>query len=617
MKRQIFLLITFFIAINLFSQEMTVERVEPPFWWTGMTNSNLQLLIYGTDIYETTPQIDYPGINIKDVVYVQNPNYIFIDLEISKETKPGNFNILFKFNGEVVQSYPYELKERKAGSASRKGFNRSDVIYLLMPDRFANGDPSNDDMPGMLEKANRQNPDGRHGGDIKGIIDHLDYISELGMTALWVNPLVENNNPQYSYHGYAITDFYKIDPRFGSNEDYLKLINECHERDLKVIMDMIFNHCSLYHWFIQDLPMENWVHQFKEFTRTNYRASIIPDQYSSEYDRNKMLSGWFDHHMPDFDQRNELLATYLIQNTIWWIEYAGIDGIRVDTQPYPYKEFISEWSRAIFNEYPNFNIVGEAWLQKEAITAYFQKDAANKDGYNSNIPCITDFPMYFALSSAFNENDSWTEGLASLYYVLAQDFLYADPQNNVIFCDNHDLDRFYSSVGEDLNKWKMGMAFLLTTRGIPMIYYGTEILMTGEANKGHGFIREDFPGGWQGDKKDAFITEGRTSEQNEAYNYLQKLLKWRKDKDVIHYGKLKHFVPEDEVYVYFRYDEDDCIMVAFNNSGHEMKALKTGIFKECMQDYNYAVNIISGEIINYLEALTLPPKSTLILELKK
>ncbi|MCD4665807.1 MAG: cyclomaltodextrinase C-terminal domain-containing protein, partial [Bacteroidales bacterium] len=487
----------------------------------------------------------------------------------------------------------------------------------VMPDRFSNGEPANDNMPGMLEKADRSNPDGRHGGDIKGIINNLDYIDNLGVTAVWFNPMVENNNPDYSYHGYAITDFYKIDPRFGTNEDYLNLVNECHSKDLKVIMDMVFNHCSVHNWFIKDLPKESWIHRLPGFTKSNFRGSVIPDPYASDYDKDKMLTGWLDNHMAGLDQRNLFLSNYLIHNTIWWIEFAGIDGIRIDTQPYLYKEFISEWSRRIFQEYPGFNVVGETWLQKEAITAYFQKDAFNSDGYNSGIPSVTDFPMYYAINKAFNEGEGWTEGLARLYYVLAQDFLYHNPENNLVFCDNHDLDRFYSSVGEDLNKWKMGMAFLLTTRGIPMIYYGTEILMSGKENEGHGFIREDFPGGWPEDEVNAFTSEGRTAEQREAFNYVKKILNWRKTSDAIHNGKLKHFVPENEIYVYYQYTENDCVMVAINNSDNEMKAIKTDRFAEIMRDYNYAENIISGEIINYLDALTLPPKSALILELKK
>jgi len=616
MRKLIWLNLLLLVGFSVVAQTK-IAKVEPPFWWVDMVGVNLQIMIYGSDISDFEPEINYNGVDLKEVLLVENPNYLFLNLSIAPEVQAGSFDILFKSGDEVIETVNYELKERKAGSASRKGFGKTDVIYLLMPDRFANGDTENDNMPGMLEQANRSNPDGRHGGDIIGISNHLDYISELGFTALWINPLLENNNPEYSYHGYAITDFYNIDPRYGSNQDYFDLVDQCHEKGLKVVNDMIFNHCSVHNWLIKDLPDESWVHQFPEFTRSNFRAPTIPDPHASDYDRTKMLTGWFDGHMADLDQRNELLAAYLIQNTIWWIEVSGIDGIRVDTQPYPYKEFVSEWARSVFNEYPEFNIVGEAWLQKESITAYFQKDANNKDGYNSYIPSVTDFPLRNAITAAFNEQDGWVEGLSRLYYVLAQDFLYDAPENNLIFCDNHDLTRFYSTQGENFDKWKMGITFLLTTRGIPMVYYGTEILMSGEEHKGHGHIRKDFPGGWPDDDLNSFISEGRDARQNEAYNYMRKLLNWRKNSNVIHNGSLKHYIPDDNVYVYFRYDEDESVLVIFNNSKNEVKALNTNKFNESLGPYNYAQNVITGEIVNYTEVLTLSPKSVTILELKK
>jgi glycosidase len=616
MKRNLFIILTL-IQLSVLSQNVKIESIEPPFWWAGMVNPNLQLMIYGKDISNLEPEIDYPGVGTGEVIRVENPNYLFVNLTLDKEVKPGTFEIEFKDNGEKAAGFEYRLLKREPGSAERKGFDKTDVVYLLMPDRFANGDPSNDDMPGMLEKADRNNPDGRHGGDIKGIAGHLDYISDLGVTAIWMNPLLENNNPEYSYHGYAITDFYKTDPRFGTNEDYANLVKSSHEKGIKVIMDMIFNHASIYNRLIKDLPSEDWIHRFDKFTRSNFRASTIPDPHASEYDKKIFLTGWFDTHMADLNQKNELLVNYLIQNSIWWIEFSGIDGIRIDTQPYSEKEFITKWSSRVFEEYPSFNVVGEAWLQKESITAYFQKDSKNRDGYNSGIPSVTDFPMYYALSKAFTERDGWTEGLARIYYVLAQDFLYSAPEENLIFCDNHDLDRIYSSLGEDFNIWKMAMATLLTMRGIPMIYYGTEILMTGMAGDGHGYIRKDFPGGWPGDKTDAFTNEGRTKQQNEAYNFLQNLLKWRKNNAAVHFGELKHFVPSEDTYVYFRHSDDNCIMVALNNSPNAVRALDTGRFGECLKKFNYAVNVITGETVKYLDAFSLPPKSVLVLEFRK
>jgi glycosidase len=598
-------------------KSQNIERIEPPFWWTGMANPQLQIMIYGDNINSLIPEINHPGIEISEVKTIANPNYLFINIIIKPDLPPGNFEIFFKQGRTTVTTKFFELKQRNLGSAERKGFDPSDAIYLLMPDRFSNGDTTNDFIEGMLEQTDRANPDGRHGGDIAGIINYLDYIKDLGFTALWCNPLVENNNPDYSYHGYAITDFYKIDPRFGTNKDYVRLVNECHKRDIKVIMDVVLNHCSIHNWLIKDLPETSWIHYHDEFTKSNFRASTITDPYASVYDRDKMLTGWFDTHMADFDHRNTFLGNYLIQNTIWWIEYSGIDGLRLDTQPYSDKKFVSQWSTAIFNEYPKLNIVGEAWMQQESITAYFQKDALNKDGYNSNIPSVTDFPLYEAISKAFNEKDGWSEGQARLYNVLAQDFLYSHPEENLIFCDNHDLSRFYSGIGMNLKKWKMAITFLLTTRGIPMIYYGTEILMTGVKGIKDGEIRKDFPGGWKGDIINAFKSTGRTKEQNEALMYLRTLLKWRMNSKVISEGKLKHFIPENETFVYFRYTDKECVMIAMNNSMNEMKALKTERFAECMKGYKYGRNIVTGQNVNYIDALTLPPKSVLILELKK
>ncbi|MCK4664086.1 MAG: glycoside hydrolase family 13 protein [Bacteroidales bacterium] len=603
------------LSTNSFASGFNIKKVEPMFWWTGMKNPNLQLLIYGENIGTAEVSINYDGVSLKKVNKVDNQNYLFIDILISDKTKPGKFQILFSKENKEKLIYDYELKVRTHNPDNHKGFNSSDVIYLLMPDRFSNADTLNDNVETMLEKSDRNNPDGRHGGDIQGIINHLAHISDLGATALWINPLFENNNPLYSYHGYAITDFYKTDLRFGTNKDYLKLVNECHKKGLKIIMDLVLNHCSTEHWFIKDLPVKDWIHQFPEFTRCNYRTSTITDPYASEIDKKLMLTGWFDRNMADLNQKNIFLATYLIQNTIWWIEYSGIDGIRLDTQPYSDKNMVADWSKSIFEEYPDFNIVGEAWLQKEAITAYWQKDTKNKDNYNSNIPSITDFPMYFAIASAFNEEESWTEGIARLYYILTQDFLYAKPENNLIFVDNHDINRFYENIKHDFNKYKMGLAFLLTTRGIPMIYYGTEILMSGEEHKGHGEIRKDFPGGWENDNINAFNKEERTPEQNEAFDYLQKLLKWRKNKNVIHTGKLTHYIPVDGIYVYFRHNEKESVMVVLNNK-NTVKTLNLDYYKENLMNYSSGTDIITKTNIILNEPFEIPGKSAMIIELE-
>jgi len=586
------------------------------FWWAGMQNPDLQLLVHGENISETEVSINYEGVKLSKVNKVENPNYLFLDIVISKNAKPGIFKIKFKKNNKLVETYKYELKERNKKPNIHQGFNASDAIYLLMPDRFSNGNPANDNVKSMPEKSNRKNPDGRHGGDIQGIINHVDYIENLGFTAVWINPLLENNMPKYSYHGYAITDFYKIDKHFGTNSDYVNLVDSCHKHNLKVIMDMVFNHCGIENYFIKDLPMKDWIHQFSEFTRSNFHAPAVIDTHASQIDKDLMTNGWFDKNMADFNQKNKYLANYLIQNSIWWIEYSGIDGIRMDTYPYPDKDMMAEWTRRVFAEYPNFNIVGETWVQKVPFAAYWQKDSKISGNYNSMLPSLTDFPLYSAINKAFNEKEGWTEGMARLYYVLAQDFLYPDPDNLLVFADNHDLDRVFSSLNKDIRKFKMAMAFLLTVRGIPQIYYGTEILMDGFSSQGHGFIRKDFPGGWKNDKVNSFTANGRSALQNEAFDYLQNILNWRKNQAVISRGELKHFIPEEGVYVYFRYIENKTVMIILNNNEEADKDLNTSRFDECIRGYKTGFDIISHKQIDNLKNIHVPAKSAMIIELK-
>jgi len=428
-------------------------------------------------------------------------------------------------------------------------------------------------MPHMLEKAGRENPNGRHGGDIKGISNQLSYLVDLGITAIWINPLLENNMPDYSYHGYAVTDLYKIDARFGTNDDYINLVEDSHSKGIKVIMDMIFNHLGTGYFWNDDLPMHDWYNQWPEFTRSNYRGGVISDPHASDYDYNKMVKGWFNETMADLNQDNKLMANYLIQNSIWWIEYGGLDGIRQDTYPYPFKNFMAKWMKRVLEEYPDFNVVGESWLSYPPAVAYWLNNNTNKDGYRSNLTNVFDFPLMYAVSKAFNEKEGWSTGTSQLYEILSQDFVYSNPNNVVIFADNHDGDRFFSKIDNDINKFKLAMAFIMTTRGIPQIYYGTEVLMTGEEHKGHGDIRKDFPGGWDGDDKDAFTKEGRTVEQNEAFNFLKRLLNWRKSNPVIQFGKLTHYIPEDGVYVYFKTLNNSTVMVMLNNSSEKKRLI--------------------------------------------
>jgi len=614
--RSCLILVIALIFNSINAQDPQVSKVEPPFWWVDMKSDFLQLLVYGENITNSEPDIQYPGVKIEKVHRVTSPNYLFIDLNIGNLAEEGDVPITFSVDGRRVAVHHYSFYKRREGSAERTGFTPADVIYLLMPDRFANGDPSNDNMPGMIEQADRSNPNGRHGGDIKGIIDNLDYIEDLGMTAIWPNPLQENNMPAFSYHGYAITDFYKVDERFGTNDDYLKLVKSCHEKDLKVIMDMVFNHCGTNYWWMKDLPDEDWINQWPEFTRSNYRNPVLPDPYSSEYDFNKMQRGWFDKTMADMNQHHPLLANYLVQNSIWWVEYADLDGIRMDTYPYAFQDFMADWVKQVLTEYPNFNIVGECWLQKEALTGYYDGDPEERLGPTTNLPSITDFPIYFSMDKALNKKTTWNTGLSAWYYVLTQDIVYHNPYYNLIFPDNHDVSRYYTAIDEDLDKYKMGMAFILTTRGIPQIYYGTEILMTGNEHDGHGYIREDFPGGWEGDPTSVFKEEGLSNEQKEALEFTSKLLNWRKESKAIHYGKLTQFIPQDTTYVYFRKHEDESVMVILNQNTKE-KALETSRFNECLDGYSRGRSAITGKELDDLSIINVPAMGVEIIDLLK
>lgn len=615
MKYLVFLLLAS-LPLTLWPQEARVERVEPPCWWIGFSNPTLQLLVYGKNIAGAEVSLNYPGFTLKKIHTTNNPNFLFLDMEIAPETKPGRAEIHFTIKDKLVAKTTYQLKERKEGSALRKSFNPADVIYLLMPDRFANGDTTNDKIHGMAQKVNRDDPDGRHGGDIKGISGHLDYLKELGVTALWINPLLENNQSKYSYHGYSITDFYTIDPRFGTNDDYVKLSEAVHQRGMKLIMDMVFNHCGSNHWWMNDLPSPDWINAWPEFTRSNYRAGSVSDPYVSAIDSNLFVCGWFDHTMPDLNQHNPFLKNYLIQNSIWWIEYAGLDGIRQDTHPYPFKDMMAEWGKRVKDEYPDFNIVGECWLSYPASVAYWQQDADNRDGYNSNLPSVFDFPLYDALKTAFNEPDGWSTGITRLYEVLSQDFVYPEPSNLVIFADNHDVNRYLDTQGDDVRKLKMAMAFILTTRGIPQIYYGTELLMTTGEDEGHGSIRKDVVGGWPEDNRNTFTKEGRTPQEEEMYTYLKTILDWRRDAKVIHSGQLQHFVPEKGVYVYFRFNETDTVMVVMNNNNAET-FLDTTRYNDFLSPDASGVDIISGETVFAGNNLLIQGKTAKIIELSK
>ncbi|GAB4396545.1 MAG: glycoside hydrolase family 13 protein [Microscillaceae bacterium] len=578
-----------------------------------MKNPQLQLLVYGENIAQSQVSLRHPGVHLQQVIQVQNPNYLFLNLHLSPEAAVGKFAINFQIGKKTLQ-YEYELRPRVAATGRYQGFNAADVMYLLMPDRFANGNPQNDEMTGMREGLNRKDEYGRHGGDLQGIHQNLDYFTKLGVTALWLNPVQENDMPSQSYHGYAFTDFYKVDARLGSNEDYAQLVAACHQKGLKVIMDLVANHCGTHHWFVKDPPMEDWIHQFPEFTRSNYRGVTQVDPYRSQADFNLMLKGWFDTTMADLNQQNPFLATYLIQNSIWWIEYTGLDGIRMDTYSYPYKEFLAQWAQAIQTEYPGFGLVGEVWEYLVSTQVHWQAGYGQSQGkYESYLPSVTDFVMQQAFGRAFNESDGWDTGISRLYYTLTQDRVYPQPLQLLTFLDNHDVERFFTTVGQNVDRFKMALVALLTLRGVPQIYYGTELALTGKSN---GEVRPEFPGGWPDHSQNVFNNANLSPLQTEVFQYLQTLLQWRKNQPAIHQGKMMHFVPQDNVYVYFRYTDSQTVMVIMNNAD-QARNLTTRRFAERMAGFTRAQDALSQEMISDLQTIPLAPRSARVLTLIK
>lgn len=609
-------LILLFLIPN--SQAQDVKVIDPPFWWANMPVTELQIQLYGENIGSYRASVNYAGVEIKRQIAVDSPNYLFLYLNISEKAKAGKLDIILK-NGDKSITVPYELLEREPAEGRYQGFDSQDVIYLMMPDRFANGDPDNDTIEGMLESADRSDPQRRQGGDIQGVVDNLDYIKDLGISAIWFTPLFENDmTTKYgAYHGYAATDLYKVDRRFGSNEEYKAMIETVHKNGMKVIMDMIHNHIGDQHWWMKDLPTKDWVLDFEKFGQTNFRGSVASDPYASEFDSRKLVDGWFVPEMPDLNQDNELLTDYLIQNTLWWIEYTGVDGIRMDTYVYPDKDYMARWSKEVLEAYPGFNIVGEAWVNTVAGEAYWQEDKDGvDDGYDSELPSLTDFQFAFAVRKAFNENFGWTEGLSQLYYVLSQDFLYSDPMKNVTFLDNHDMSRFFEHIGKREAEFKMALAWLMTTRGTPQIYYGTELMM-GHENRGGDdeAWRQTMPGGFPNDTRSVFSKEGRTQKENEIYEFTKKLIHWRNSSPAIHKGKLVHFIPQDNVYVYFRVHKDQTVMVVMNNN-EETKTLEHTRFSEILDQFKTGQNVMSNTTVDISDDFSVDAKTTVILELK-
>ena len=583
---------------------------EPAFWWSGMKNPELQLMVYGENIASFRPSVSYPGVKLKSSVALESPNYLLVYLDV-ENAQPGTFDITFTKDKKQIKM-PYELKARKKDACKIKGFDSSDVLYLIMPDRFANGDPSNDNLVMKTAyKTDRNDPSARHGGDLAGIEKHLDYIEDLGVTAIWLNPVLENDMQGGSYHGYATTNYYRVDPRFGTNEDYVRLIDKTHAKGMRVVMDMIFNHCGSDHIWMKDVPSKDWFNNLDKYVETSHVKEVYFDPYASEYDTKRMVDGWFVPSMPDLNQRNPHVATYLIQNSIWWIEYSGVDGIRQDTYPYADYKMMVDWCNAIYREYPDYNIVGEAWMNQTMGTAFWQKDSKLNERGNTMLKSVMDFRLMGLSHSAFFGDAG---GMQALYEHLAYDYAYADIYNVLRFLDNHDTDRFLPAMPEKLDGFKQGIAFMLTIPGIPQFYYGTELLMNGTKQKGDGYIRLDVPGGWPGDAVNQFEASGRTDIQNEAWNYMQKLLKWRKGNEVIAKGKMKHFVPQNGVYVYARNLNGKQVVVIMNGNAKE-SVLPLDRYDEILKGYASGKDVITGKVVSLQKELTLGAKDVLVLEL--
>ena len=593
-----------------------IERVEPPNWWVGMKTGDLQLLVYGKNISDYVPVINSSNLKLVSTEKVKNKNYLFLNISISKNAEPENIEINFLNDNIIVDRYKFSLLERKENSSKVEGFNNSDVMYLITPDRYVNGDLENDDVEYMYERPNRDNNRGLHGGDIQGIINNLDYIEDLGFTTIWLNPVLENNMKKSSYHGYSTTDYYKIDPRFGTNELFKELSLKSKEKGIKLVMDLIPNHCGSEHWFFIDPPMDDWINNQSGFKQTSHNRETVQDIYASEIDKKEHVDGWFVETMPDLNQKNKKMSKYLIQNTLWWIEYAELSGIRVDTYPYSDKDFMSDWTFSVMNEYPNFNIVGEEWSDSPIVISYWQKDKINHDGYVSYLPTLMDFPLQISFAEALTDDFNWGKGFIKPYKTLASDFLYSNPNNLLIFPDNHDMARFYTQVNNDLDLFKMGIVYYSTMRGIPQFYYGTEILMNSDENPGdHGLIRTEFPGGWPDHSKNAFTGDGLSYEELQTQSFFKEILNWRKANEVIHNGKLIQFAPKDEIYSYFRILNDKMVWVIFNRN-NSSKILETSRFDELISNKEFGYDVLNKKSISIKNNIVIEKKSALIIEIE-
>ena len=623
-----------YCAFQTLAQTPSIERINPTNWYVGMKNPKLQLLVYGKNIKDCDVKINYQGVTLEKINKVENPNYLFLDLNVAPETKAGQMNIELsktiqiqkgrkKTIDQIIKiTQPYQLNVR---DKKPQVIDSKDFIYLILPDRFSNGDSSNDKFSDMADpESDRKSPFLRHGGDLLGIQNHLDYFTELGVTTLWLNPIIENNQPQTNeggamrsaYHGYGFTDQYNVDKRLGGNEAYKKLIDAAHSKGLKIIQDAVYNHVGINHWILKDMPMKEWLNQWKTYTNTSYRDEPVVDiLHGNKSDFEIMQNGWFVPFLPDLNQKNPYVANYLIQHALWTVENFGIDGWRIDTYQYNDLPFMNRCNDALSNEYGNMFITGENSVNNIYSQAYHVKNNINLP-FKANLPSANDFVLEGAILEGLNQNFDWGKGFNKVYSVLSNDALYQNPYLNMTFLDNHDHDRFFSIVGEDMNKYKLGVGFLLTTRGVPQLYYGTENLTKNFKNPSDAEVRKDFEGGWVDDKVNKFLASGRTEKENEAFNFVKKLANYRKNSESLTTGKLTQYLPMDGIYVYFRHTKDKSVMVIMSQN-KENRNLDTNRFMENIQGYISMKNVMTEEVISDLKTLKIPANSFTILELQK
>jgi glycosidase len=614
-----------FIALCLFAV-LSLESASaqpalyPTNWWVGMKNKNLQILVHQKNIAQyKSITCTYPGVVLQKVNRFANPNYVALDFVISTTAKPGKMNIRFQAGADAPVAASFELKPRRKGNGTSfaNGATSSDLMYLIMPDRFSNGDPSNDRIPGMKDQTLRRDTVyNRHGGDLLGVQNKIGYLTNLGVTAIWLNPVWENDMPERTEHGYAFTNHYKVDPRLGGNKAYQALVDACHAKGVKMIQDAVYNHIGLEHHLFRDMPDSTWFHRWPTFTQTNYKDQVAFDPYAAPADKKIMSDGWFVPSMPDWDHDNPFVCNFLIQHAIWSVEEFGIDGYRIDTYAYNDLAFMNRCNKALYDEYPKISIFGETWVHGVVNQAYFCENTLNIP-YKSNLQATTDFQtLFYGITPACNEKFGWTEGVNKLYTTLAYDLIYKDPMRQVIFLDNHDISRFYSVVNEDTSKYKMAFAWLLTCRGIPQMYYGNEVLMTGITSPNDGLVRQDFPGGWEGDKQNKFTAEGRTAKENSIFDYIRRLAQFRLKSSAIKTGKFEQYLPVDGIYVYFRYDANQTVMCLMNTNS-EAKKLDLSRFAGRIKGFSKANDVAAGTELVLQQEMTLAPYSNLVLELRK